>query len=477
VFDAQVPKANDRRPVTGYMVAFRGKKRGDIDLFQASPFNITGVYIFEKQGQLETHSFEINVMSSPNVLPQYDVTVETYNGFLSLPNARSLTRDRPNYKTFSGNIVQVNKALSLIQYRVPGPAKPFFNTLSYPNSLYGTTHESIVITVDDRRNSGAASPYASNMAPLKYGGSRLDSKAIFDFVVLVVSDNNRPTLTALPSYTVLEDALLKPSDVNLVDVDAADVISGQTGPINGAEMKLTLSCKHGAVRIPSALAKDVLVTWPLARTCFKPCADDYTRYTQQGPTVAEFRALSKGCVECQSVDGAAFAAEFGAGRMEVFGKLSVQTWLLQNMSYQGKIGYNSNNPERALPYAPNGCKLTLPPGESPTSTEAITVVAEDLSNAGCTNKASLKHELQLPIVVTPVNSDPKLYLIRDGNDVCNLCNLYGECFDECPKKYTPTITLFEGDPVPFNSSFALQVSEMSLRACDSGEQALLEWNP
>ncbi len=383
--------------------------------------------------------------------------METYNGYVSLPNAKKLATNQPNYKTFSGNIVQINRALSLIQYKVPGPSKPYFNSMSLPNMLYKDTFESIVVTVNDRGNSGAASVYSSMKAPQKYGGAPIGNRAIFDFAVMVVSNNNAPVVTGLPSYTLAEDGVFKPPGINVVDVDAADVISGRTEPVNGAEMKMTLSCKHGVIRIPAALVPQLTVTWPIARPCLSACTPDYRPFPAAGPTMLQFKSFSKKCVECQTVEGSASAALLGESRLEIYGKLSAQKELLQNMTYQGQSGYNQNNPERFAPYGANGCKRTVPPGESPTSMEAITVVAEDLSNAGCANSESLKHELKLPVIVTPVNSDPQLFLTKEGVDICTLCNMYGECNSDCPRKNTPTIVAFEGDVIAFNTSYGLQV--------------------
>ena len=84
-----VPAANSFVTVTGTMGAFRGKLAGNADLFQASPFTVTGTYHFDQVGTLETHRFAITAVTQASVNPTYVMSAETLEGSILLPNAEA----------------------------------------------------------------------------------------------------------------------------------------------------------------------------------------------------------------------------------------------------------------------------------------------------------------------------------------------------------------------------------------------------
>ena len=77
--------------VSGSMKAFPGKKGGDYDLFQASPFDVAGSYVFQQSGAAETHIFTLSVASKASNNPTFTATVETQEGGVALPNAQAST--------------------------------------------------------------------------------------------------------------------------------------------------------------------------------------------------------------------------------------------------------------------------------------------------------------------------------------------------------------------------------------------------
>jgi hypothetical protein len=85
-----VPSANGAPvSVSGSMKAFPGKKGGDYDLFQASPFDVAGSYKFQQDGPAEAHIFDLSVDSKASNNPTFTATVETQEGGVALPNAQA----------------------------------------------------------------------------------------------------------------------------------------------------------------------------------------------------------------------------------------------------------------------------------------------------------------------------------------------------------------------------------------------------
>jgi hypothetical protein len=88
------PSANGAAvSVSGSMTAFPGKKGGDYDLFQASPFDVTGSYLFQKDAATaaEAHIFSLSVSSKAANNPTFTATVEAQEGGVALPNAQADT--------------------------------------------------------------------------------------------------------------------------------------------------------------------------------------------------------------------------------------------------------------------------------------------------------------------------------------------------------------------------------------------------
>ena len=68
----------------------------------------------------------------------------------------SLTRDvmpsasQLKKRTVTGNILDINRAISVLSYKVPGIVKEYFNTMSFVSNIYGSVSESLTITIDDK---------------------------------------------------------------------------------------------------------------------------------------------------------------------------------------------------------------------------------------------------------------------------------------------------------------------------------------
>jgi hypothetical protein len=77
---------------------------------------------------------------------------------LALSTPANLSRTRI---FFEGTIDQVNEAIDVIEYRVPGPVYPHFHTLSPQHSIYGHVEERLTLTIDDLGNAGRPSKWGT----------------------------------------------------------------------------------------------------------------------------------------------------------------------------------------------------------------------------------------------------------------------------------------------------------------------------
>jgi len=127
------------------------------DWFRASPMRLSG-----KIATADSHTFTVDASTKPIVNPLFEATVQALYGNVSLPNIPanlpSLEQTRSRIK-IRGTISDLNAALSVVEYRVPGFPFPNFHTLSNRHSVYGNVEEEIALTIDDGGNAGAPSGF------------------------------------------------------------------------------------------------------------------------------------------------------------------------------------------------------------------------------------------------------------------------------------------------------------------------------
>jgi len=125
------------------------------DWFRASPFKLKG-----KITTSDAISFYIDASTKPIVSPQFTMSLNSIYGNISLPNTPPhlvpVEKTRTKIKIV-GTMNELNEALSVLEYRVPGAVMPHFNTLSRNHSIYGRVEEKLVLTMDDGGNSGVIS--------------------------------------------------------------------------------------------------------------------------------------------------------------------------------------------------------------------------------------------------------------------------------------------------------------------------------
>lgn len=128
------------------------------DWFRASPMSLRGKVASSDNDVY----FTVDASTKPIVNPLFTMTLQAAYGNVSLPNNPSHTppieQNRSMIKLV-GTMSDLNAALSVVEYRVPGWPFPNFHTMSNKHSIYGHVEEELSLKVDDGGNSGAPSVY------------------------------------------------------------------------------------------------------------------------------------------------------------------------------------------------------------------------------------------------------------------------------------------------------------------------------
>ena len=147
--------------ILDYYSAYTGGA-GPFDWFRVSPLKLKGVV----STNVDVTTFTVDASTKMIHNPRFQVTLETKYGNLSLPNMNNLALSTPANLSrtrifFEGTIDQVNEAIDVIEYRVPGPVYPHFHTLSPQHSIYGHVEERLTLTIDDLGNAGRPSKWGT----------------------------------------------------------------------------------------------------------------------------------------------------------------------------------------------------------------------------------------------------------------------------------------------------------------------------
>ena len=130
------------------------------DWFRASPMKLRG-----KVASSDAVYFTVDASTKPIVNPLFTMTLQARYGNVSLPNTPAhsppVEQNRSMIKLV-GTISDLNAALSVVEYRVPGWPLPHFHTLSPKHSLYGHVEEELSLKIDDGGNAGAASGFGQS---------------------------------------------------------------------------------------------------------------------------------------------------------------------------------------------------------------------------------------------------------------------------------------------------------------------------
>lgn len=132
------------------------------DWFRVSPMKLQG----KLSTSVDVTTYTLDA-STKNILnPRFKMTLQSQYGNISLPNLQNLnlmsTPEQSRTRIhFEGTIDQVNEALNVIEYRVPGYLYPHFHTLSERHSIYGHVEEKLTLTLDDLGNSGTPSRWGT----------------------------------------------------------------------------------------------------------------------------------------------------------------------------------------------------------------------------------------------------------------------------------------------------------------------------
>eukprot|EP00960_Hanusia_phi_P046081 757608-Hanusia_phi.AAC.2 len=188
-----------------------------IDWFPASPMTVTGVYNRSTEAlQLE------HIQTSPSVNPTMTLTVSAKYGTLSLEGSGSkLLVDTRTTKTIVGTVDEVNTAITMLKYSVPGAnIFPYLNTIT---TVKGIQHQEVLsVEVFDTLNSS--------------------SKVHLNFSIVIVAVNNAPNIAIQSSYERAEQDqdFLVPNLV-LSDPDADEILLGTSMLVRAFEHDKTAS--------------------------------------------------------------------------------------------------------------------------------------------------------------------------------------------------------------------------------------------
>jgi hypothetical protein len=441
--------------MTGTLVADPGQvtMRGGyangsrFDWSSATPMGVTGTVRETADG---FWIFNLTCTTNSSLNPTMSVQVEVAHGNLSLPDAAvsvaTAADARGTNHSFTGTIDAVNKALSDLRYRLPGAAKPHFNTLSATSQLYGTaTREKLNVVLDDRANGGNAS-LSGTVARVEYN-------------LLVVGANDAPDVVAPAELRGSENTWAAIPGVAVRDVDAADAV-GDAADLNARDasaprhdIQAHAASTYGRFRVAAAAAGRVAFLKPLdAGACAAAC--EGVTIPVQPLTPAQQAALPAVCDACLQADARRVAAGEGAEALWLYGALADVDATFRTLEYKGNPGYNENTPRGGDPFDARGCARSL--SDRQQSFERVEIGANDLGNVGCTTSEAFTDLHVTTVRLSPVEDPPFLIVARGGVSVCEVCAAEGSCGALCPGG-EPVLSTEEDVAIAFNATHGPQV--------------------
>lgn len=397
---------SDTQVTKGQMFADRGVRSWAdgaerVDLFMASPFTINGT-VDTTGGDRVIMELLLETDTTRN--PKFAVSLSSNYGSVTMPNSNvQLQTDTPNLKTFRGTIDQVNEAIYRLVYRLPSASMPNLHTMASHHWLYGEVRETITLSIDDQGYDGQPNGLVAGTA------------TVVEYDVVIIADNDAPVVeNPTESYMVPENTWVALPGFTISDVDAKDVLINERNKTT-MELKLTLECDHGALKVGQADAANLLFAEPIPARCTTACG------SAPITSLERHMALPENCRSCLQREGELLMNTnngVGAQKLVVFGSVEDLASSLQNLQYRAEAGFNSEVPQAGNPFGEDGCPREYTPG---LSREFVRVTVDDIGNVGCRSRESKTAVLERTIAVTPAEDPPRITFDVNRVERCPRC--------------------------------------------------------
>ena len=449
------------------------------DWFRASPLKLGGRIDQQRGITNGIITFYVDASSKTITTPRFNLIASARYGNVTLPNTLPITpqyRNRTHVR-IRGTMNELNAALSVIEYRVPGTVLPHFNTLSKNHSIYGNVSEELLVQIDDGGNSGISTSDGNTTS--------------MTFNLVVVADNDPPDVSGPAGFTVTadENEWFSLKELNVHDVDATDRLqpaetllsSGQTG-IEITELRLQLSCSYGKFRVPleamglhnDTVKLDLITPVPgsiqplpgESEPCLGECQKTYTV-----STYAQFVAISnQTCRDCLENYAKRHVATRGHQVVMLQGDLKACNSALKQSWYKGDPGFGLGTPQNGDAFSLLGKKHVSNFNSPQRAQEYVVVTAMDLGNVGCASSHSKSTKEKFNVSLNRVDDAPSIKFYRNGQDVCEWCKGVGSCNTDCPGGVVKVYPL-ESTTFDFNETFSPQIRDWDTRDVAFSEAA------